>query len=324
MLIHLDTLPAGLLCMGSIISLFAGLAVIINSRSTALADRFSHYVQRKDKPDIVQAARIQHAESSLTKKLADELARRGAHGGLALQLAEADLKLTPSEFIIVRITSAIAFFGLGLIVFKVLFVALPTSVVGYFLPVWYLGSRRTQRHSAFSAQLPNALTLISNSMRSGYSLPQSLELVSKEMKPPVSEEFGRIVREIGLGLSMEAALNNALRRMPNDDLELIVTAILVQYEVGGNLTEVLDIIGHTARERIRIKGEIKVLSSQQSFSGYFVGLMPIALSVLLFIFNPAYMSQIFDSTCGLVMFGSSFLLIGLAMFIIRKIVAIKI
>ena len=151
-----------------------------------------------------------------------------------------------------------------------------------------------------------------------------MDLLSKEMHPPISDEFGRVVREMGLGVGMETALNNLLRRMQNSDLELIVTAIMIQYQVGGNLAQILDMISHTIRERVRIKGEIRILTAQQQLSGYFVGALPFGVSVLLFVLNPGYMSQSFNALCGQLIFFTAFLLVGIAFIFIRKIVALEV
>jgi tight adherence protein B len=120
-----------------------------------------------------------------------------------------------------------------------------------------------------------------------------MEMVSREAPPPVSEEFRRVVQEVGLGLSTQDALANLLRRVPSDDLDLMITAINIQHEVGGNLAQILDTIGHTIRERVRIKGEIRVLVAQQRISGYVVAALPILLAVILAFITPDFMAPLF-------------------------------
>ena len=120
-------------------------------------------------------------------------------------------------------------------------------------------------------------------------------MVSREAKDPIAGEFRRVVREVGLGMSTEDAMQNMLRRVPSEDLDLLVTAINIQHEVGGNLAQILTTIGHTIRERVRIHGEIKVLTAQVQMSGYIISALPIALAVIIFMLNPSYMGS---CSCG--------------------------
>ena len=144
------------------------------------------------------------------------------------------------------------------------------------LPRFWLNRRKSGRLNAFNKQLPDTITLIANALRAGSSFLQAIELVVRESRPPISTEFGRVIREVNLGLPFEQALENMVRRVRSDDLELMATAISIQHQVGGNLAEILDSIAYTIRERVRIKGEIRTLTAQQRLSGYVVGFLPIA------------------------------------------------
>ena len=152
------------------------------------------------------------------------------------------------------------------------------------------------RLGAFNKQLPDTITLIANALRAGSSFLQAIELVVRESRPPISTEFGRVIREVNLGLPFEPALENMVRRVRSDDLELMATAISIQHQVGGNLAEILDSIAFTIRERVRIKGEIRTLTAQQRLSGYVVGFLPIALAGFLFVAAPGFMEPMFAST----------------------------
>jgi tight adherence protein B len=184
--------------------------------------------------------------------------------------------------------------------------------------------RQRKRLNLFSDQLGDAINLLANGMRSGYSLLQALDAVASEMPPPIAEEFQRVVREIGLGVSNQRAMNNMLRRMPSDDLDLMITAINVQHEVGGNLAEILETISHTIRERVRIKGEIRVLTSQQMISGYVISFLPIGLGLVLFALNPEYMSRMFQDVCGIAMMAVGGIMMISGFFAIQKIVNIEV
>jgi tight adherence protein B len=156
--------------------------------------------------------------------------------------------------------------------------------------------RRQQgkRLQHFDDQLADMLNLMVNGLRAGYSTMQAMEAVSREMPPPINDEFRRVVQEMQLGISMEAALDNLYRRIPSDDLDLVITAMNVQREVGGNLAEILDTISYTIRERVRIKGEIRVLTSQVMYSGRFLAMMPLLISGVLWLLNRSYMMEFFN------------------------------
>ena len=137
------------------------------------------------------------------------------------------------------------------------------------------GDIDTEFVNKFNKQLPDTITLIANALRAGSSFLQAIELVVRESAPPISTEFGRVIREVNLGLSFDVALENMVRRVRSEDLELMATAISIQHTVGGNLAEILDSIAYTIRERVRIQGEIRTLTAQQRLSGYVVGFLPI-------------------------------------------------
>jgi tight adherence protein B len=164
---------------------------------------------------------------------------------------------------------------------------------------------------------------MANSLRAGYSLLQTMELVSRESPSPMSDEFRRVVREVGLGISPQQALNNLLRRVPSEDLDLMVSAINIQHEIGGNLGQILDIIGDTIRERVRIKGEIKVLVAQQKFAGNVIAAMPIVIAAGLYMMNREYMMGMFVWPWVCLPIGASILLV-IGYMVMRKIVAINI
>jgi tight adherence protein B len=197
-------------------------------------------------------------------------------------------------------------------------------VLGYMLPRFWVGRRIGARLGTFNKQLPDTTTLLSNSLRAGSSFLQSIELVSREGAPPMSEEMGRVVREVNLGLGMEEALNNLVRRIKSEDLDLMVTAISIQQQVGGNLAEILDTIAFTIRERVRIKGEINTLTAQGRVSGYLVAFLPIGLGAALNAINPAFMQPLFTQSIGRILIGVGAVMMTIGFMAIRKITDIKV
>ncbi|HZP97837.1 MAG TPA: type II secretion system F family protein [Candidatus Limnocylindria bacterium] len=238
-------------------------------------------------------------------------------------LARANLKLRVAEYYYIRIGAALGL-GLFLGVLRDPLSGLIGAFLGYMLPRFYVGRRIGGRLAAFNKQLPDTITLLSNSLRAGSSFLQSIELVSRETPAPMGDEMGRVVREVNLGLGMEEALSNLVRRIKSDDLDLMVTAIGVQQQVGGNLAEILDTIAFTIRERVRIKGEINTLTAQGRMSGYLVAFLPIGIAVTLNFINPSFMQPLFTQFIGQVLLGVGGVMMLIGFFAIQKIVDIKV
>jgi tight adherence protein B len=281
----------------AILLLFFGLARAFG-RDDKMGDRLGRYASVGAAEMTIDPDEERRIRSSiLAKRIEKAMAKTSFAELTATKLARADVRLTVGEFVMTKIIAALGGFGFGLLLGReaglvALLVGLAFSLPGSFLPDLYVAFKARARLSRFNNQLGDAITLMSNSLRSGYSLLQSMEMVSREAPVPMSHEFMRVVREVGLGISHQDAFSNLLRRVPSEDLDLLITAINVQHEVGGNLSEILDVIGHTIRERVRIKGEINVLTAQGQMSGYVITLLPVGLGLALFMINPKYMSQI--------------------------------
>jgi tight adherence protein B len=277
------------------------------------------------------------AQSVALARLNRVMEQRDFGANLARDIARADLKLRPSEYLVIWGSSIVGVPFLFLFLSLVLpplgsgIALIIGAVIGFFLPRMWLGRRRASRLNAFNKQLPDTITLIANALRAGSSFLQAIEMVVRESTPPVTVEFGRVVREVNLGLAFDVALENMVRRVRSDDLELMATAITIQHQVGGNLAEILDSIAFTIRERVRIKGEIRTLTAQQRLSGYVVAGMPIALMVLLFVLAPGFTKPMFENPPGIMGLPAGMIVLGIGGFfmfigfmLIRRIVAIEV
>jgi len=277
------------------------------------------------------------AQSASIAQLNRIVEERDFGANIARELARADLKLKVSEYLFIW---AGAIVGIPVVMFILGFfspglqnpiVLLVGAVIGFFLPRFYVKRRQGGRLNAFNKQLPDTITLLANALRAGSSFLQAIELVVRESRPPISTEFQRVIREVNLGLPFEKALQNMVRRVESEDLDLMATAISIQYQVGGNLAEILDSIAYTIRERVRIKGEIRTLTAQQRISGYVVAFLPIGLTVILFLIAPNFMAPMFDPAVSIAGIPTGIVLMtigGTMMFIgfmfIRKIVDIEV
>ena len=273
--------------------LIIGAFVSMTSERSLVEERLGPYV-KEDKQDLAKATPV---GDWLNKKV--EKSKMG--GGIARELARADLKLKPAEYVALMVIAGI---GVGAVSWyfggrSILF-ALIGVLIGMMLPRIYVKRQQASRLVHFSEQLPDMLNLMVNGLRAGYSTMQAMEAISKELPPPICDEFRRVVREMQLGIPIEHALDNLVRRIASEDLDLTITAMNVQREVGGNLAEILDTISYTIRERVRIKGEIRVMTSQVVYSSRFLSAMPILIAFVLWFLNRPYMMLFFEPDTRLI------------------------
>ncbi len=240
------------------------------------------------------------------------------------QLVQAHIFLRAEEFLGLCLMSSLAAFLLIFLLMGNVLPALLLAVIAYMLPGFYVKTKKKKRSKNLNIQLPEALGIIANGLRAGYSFPQAMDVVSREMVPPISEEFGRIIRENRLGKPMEEVLREFSERADDEDIDIFITALIIQKQVGGNLAEVLNKIEHTIRERVRIKGEISTLTAQQKLSGVILVLLPIAVAFIMFLISPDYISLLFQEIIGWIMVGIAIVLMIIGIIIITKIVNIEV
>ncbi len=212
---------------------------------------------------------------------------------LSLQLMSANWPITETEYVLIRIASVVVAFLIGSVIAGTVISGIGLAVIVFFIPDLLLKRAISQRRTNFGRQLVDVLVLMTGAVRAGYSLPQAIEVVSKELKAPASDEFRRVRHEIGLGLSLSQALTNLVARMENDDLYLVVTAININSQVGGNIVTMLEAVTETIRERVRLFAEVRVLTAQQRFGSYILTFLPVAMAAAMFFINPTYMMRLF-------------------------------
>ncbi len=306
-----------------IIILIAAMILTSSREQTLVEDRLNQYLgeQESDKADR-DAQR-----TAITDWVSKRVERTSAGGRIAQSLARADLKFKVGEYLALIFFSIVLVGGLAWLVGgrnPISF--LIGAVLGYLLPGLYVRQQQARRLNRFNDQLSDMLNLMVNGLRAGYSTLQAMEAVSKELPAPICDEFRRVVQEMQIGISMDTALQNLLRRIPSDDLDFVVTAINVQREVGGNLSEILDTISFTIRERVKIKGEIRVITSQVRASGTILALIPVFLTVVLWFLNPKYLMSFTEAgpMCAVITAVAVVVLIGLGYFIMMRIAAIEV
>lgn len=305
-----------------LILLIIGVIVSVTSERSLVEERLGRYLE-DDKP---QESSKEGNSGLATEWLNRRVASSSLGDRVSRELARADLKFKVAEYFALVFMSTVIVALLAYLIQPYIASALIGGVIGFFLPRFYVKRQQAIRLIKFNDQLSDMLNLMVNGLRAGYSTMQALEAVSRELPPPISDEFRRVVQEMQIGIPMEKALENLLRRIPSDDLDFVVTAINVQREVGGNLSEILDNISFTIRERVRIKGEIRVMTASVRTSGAVLSLIPVFLSLALWFVSPEYISSFFarGPLCGWLAVGTIVGMISSGYFVMMKIADIEV
>lgn len=305
--------------------LFLGLQVLLR-RKREMAERiqmFSGY-----QPSVVRRASVFEILRSRLHEIFAEKARRtgstSRRSRLDLMMVRAGLPLLGSEFLAISA-------GGALLVFIIFALATFNPVTGLLAAFLFLVAdfvfvqrRITKRLNNFQRQLADCLSLVANSLRAGFSFLQTMEIISREMEPPMSTEFERVMRDTSLGKSLDEALHDMDERVGSADFSLVVTAVLIQQQVGGNLATILDTIRSTITERIRIRREVNTLTAQGKMSGIVLACIPVALALFFYISSPEYLTPLLTTDIGKVAIIGTVFLVIVGFIIIRKIVDIKV
>lgn len=305
----------------AVIVLFVGVLRFVEAEASPQQRLDAELLQRRR---AAAEQETQESSSFIADRLDRVIAERDFTDELAQELRQADLRMTVSEYLLIRAATVLLAFLLGTVLTRNPISGVIVAVAGFFAPRLYVGYRRNRRLTAFNNQLEDVLTLLVGSLRAGHSFLNALNVIVEEIPPPASDEFRRVIHEVGLGLSLQEALLNLVERMESDDLDMIVTAINIQQEVGGNLATILDVISETIRERVRIQGEIRTLTSSQKLTGYILAGLPFILGSILYIMNPEYMSRLFVRGPTLILPVIAVVLIFIGFLVTRKIVDIEV
>jgi tight adherence protein B len=328
----MDMLPLLIAGLAALAVVVIAIGISMSAGGGAVASRLERYASAQ-----VDGSGDGERESVVVAGLSRVIERQDLATRLSTDLARADLKMRPAEFLLAWAATPFALVAIAYVAgfifpgFQNVVALIVIFLLGIYLPRFYLKYRQGRRLKQFGVQLPDTITLLANSLRAGSSFLQGIELVTREARPPISEEFERVVRDMQLGLALQPALNNLVRRVASEDLELMVTAIQIQSQVGGNLATVLDSIAFTIRERVRIQGEIQTLTAMQRYSGYVITLLPVGLAFILFLISPGYMAvmvekppEMFGLPLGVIFFAVGLLSMAGGYFFIRRIVDIKV
>ena len=302
---------------------FFAILFIRRNRSTNIFHRLRRHVadnsgRFKQTEDIV--LRIYN----FIKRTAKPLEKFNFAKKLDYKLKQAGIPLFGAEFIVIAIIGAV----LGTILIYVITLNITIApLAGLMIPMmmWLaVVMRINSRQKAFTEQLGDCLTTVANALRAGYSFQQAMDVVAKEMEPPISSEFERMSTDVAMGVALEDAMEQMNKRVGSADFDLVVTAVLIQREIGGNLAQILDTISETIQERIRMKREIKALTAQGRFSAIVLLMLPFAMAAFCWIFNSEQMQVFITEESGRIALAVAIILELVGYVIIQRIVDIEV
>ena len=312
-----------------IITLIAsGIGVVIISifllvgRSTSVKSRLDTFVGSSAEEEPIRISATTENVRKVRTSISDFLSGF-APEKLRARISYAHWPISAGEYLLIQVLSTVLAFVVGWVIPRNIIGGIGLAMVVLFLPGIFLTRSIDLRRQKFSNQLLDALILIRGAVQSGYSLLQAMDLVKDEMPSPSAEEYGRVVREVQIGLPLPQALLNLSSRMENDDLYMVVTAIIINSQVGGNLSTMLTAVTDTIRARIYMYSEVRALTSYARYTGYLLTLMPFIAGVVIFILNPSYFAIIPSSLISQIILVVAFIMLILGNIWIRRIVRIK-
>jgi tight adherence protein B len=327
----MDPLALGA-ALAVLVATFFGAVVLASASTSTAGNRARNRLQNLFGSSVLE---IPAAGSALREKESGEfpglgqlsLGREWA-AKATLDLDQADLHLRVGEYVALRVGMALIFFALSFVLVPsrpvAMVIGLALGVVGFLAPAFFVRYRKRSRLNKLERQLEEALTMTANSLKAGFGLLQSLEMAAQQLEHPISTELRRTLHDINIGSSTEDALLALSERAASYDLDIVVTAILIQRSVGGNLAEILETVAHTMRERARIRGHIKSVTSQQRLTGYILAGLPIAVMGLLFLVASEYMTPLFTTLGGQVILVGAGIWEFIGILVIRRILAIEV
>ena len=291
----------------------------------ALARRMRYYagdmdVQEKPKARKTLAERFRELLRSGGNLLSNIRHARG----LDFKMQKAGIPLLGTEFLLLLGISFVLSAVIAYIISKRWYVGVIIALLVVMVEWIYVLLKINRREAAFTNQLGDCLMMVANAMRAGFSFLQAMDLVSKEMEPPMSDEFKHVMRDINLGASVERALDDMDQRVSSPDFSLVVTAVLIQQQVGGDLAHILDTISDTIQDRIRMRREVRTLTAQGRMSGWVLAALPFALAALISVTNPSYLEPLFQERIGQIAIVGAIFMVVIGFFVINRIVDIDV
>ncbi|MFD1735262.1 type II secretion system F family protein [Bacillus salitolerans] len=313
------------LVMFSSFLFFIAILQIIFLSNSRLEKRMKHYLSIQEKKLLDRKKFNLLVQLQLTKqKIRKQVLSKDNNHRLQTEIDRAGLPLKPEEYVMFQWIITAFSGGLLLLISGNIVFLLIGGVLGFFAPKMYLKRLQKKRIVAFNESLADMITTVVGSLRAGFSFPQALKTVVEEAHSPIKEEMETVLREMQYGSSIDEALHALKERMPSEDLDLMIQAIVIQRQVGGNLATVLDKIVETIRDRTKIQRQIVTLTAQGRLSGIVIGLLPIILACILYLIEPNYIGTLFTNPIGLIMLGAGLVSGTIGFICIKKLTTIEV
>lgn len=308
----------------SIVFIIIGLYSLVFLKRLQVANRLDLYTREEDYYKQFEEISLKEFLLNGIVSISKLVSKRSYMDEKKKKLNQAYVFMRPEEFIGISILIGLGLaFLLYLLTLNIL-MAIIGFIIGYKLPDIYISSLKKRRMKRLNAQLPEALAIISNGLRAGFSFTQAMSVAANELESPIRDEFMKIIRDNSIGKTMDEALTDFSERTGDEDIDMFVTALIIQRKVGGNLTEVLDTIADTIRDRMRIRGEIKTLTAQGRFSALVISILPFFVAFMIFLMNRDYIMELFKNTIGIFMVIAAVVMQIVGIFIISRMSNIEI
>lgn len=308
------------------VSMFYAIFKIIFPDQNRLQNRLEHYLDTGSNKAGQKNAEIKRFiwMELIKERVQKKVLTKEKNNKLEIKLAQAGLPIKPEEYILFQWMITVLGGGIFYLFTQQWFFILVGAIIGFFFPKWYVRKKQQKRTLQFNEGLADMITTIIGSLRAGFSFPQALKSVVEEASSPIKDEMESVLKEMQYGKSLEDALNDLKERMPSEDLDLMVQAILIQRQVGGNLATVLDKIVETIRERTKIHRQITTLTAQGRLSGYVIAFLPVILGFILYLMQPSYIGTLFHNLIGIIMLTMGLVSGVIGFMMIKKITSIEV
>ncbi|TJX14167.1 type II secretion system F family protein [Tissierella creatinini] len=308
----------------STIFIILGVYNLVFSKRSQIINRLDLYTKEEDYYKQFEEISLKEFLLNGIGTISRILSRKSYMDEKKKKLNQAYVFMRVEEFIGTSILIAI---GLGVLLYlgtSNILLGLIGVIIGFKLPDIYISSLKKNRMKRLNSQLPEALSIISNGLRAGFSFTQAMSVAANELESPIRDEFMKVVRDNSIGKTMDEALTDFSERTDDEDIDMFVTALIIQRKVGGNLTEVLDTIADTIRDRMRIRGEIKTLTAQGRFSALVISILPFFVAFMLFLMNKDYIMELFNNTIGIFMVIAAVIMQLVGIYIISKMANVEV
>ncbi len=286
-------------------------------------ERLRTVIGQSEKDRAHDRVTVRATLNSLVKVVSSLFVARSFTGKLQNRLVTAGIPLKGEEYITISLAVIIISPLLTYLLSANFWLSIIILILALILPWMYISIKKDRRLQSFEMQLADSLVIMANALRAGFGFQQAMETVVKEMPPPIADEFDWCLREMNLGFNQEEALMNLSTRVNSEELDMVISGIIIQKQVGGNLAHILDNIGDTMRDRARIKKQVRVLTAQGKLSGIIVGLLPVALLAFMLVANPENVYFFVQDSRGLAMLGTAIVMEIVGAFVISRIVNIE-